>query len=64
MNAIARRAELACQLAELRRLADRLTPIFAQRDRPYLSAYSRWRRRPPHQGTVVSGTSALRSTGE
>ena len=26
MNAIARRAELACQLAELRRLADRLTP--------------------------------------
>jgi transposase len=41
-----------------------LTPIFARRDRPYFSAYSRWRRRPPHQGTVVSGRSAERRTGE
>lgn len=41
----------------------RLGPILAQRDRPRFQAYSRWRRRPPHQGTVVSGMSAER-TGE
>jgi len=41
-----------------------LAPVFAQRIRPYFWAYSRWRRRPSHQGTVVSGRSALRRTGE
>lgn len=34
-----------------------LTPIFAQRVRPHVLAqvYSKWSRRPPHQGTVVVG---------
>ncbi len=41
-----------------------LAPIFVQRDRPYFSAYSRWRWRPLHQGMVVSGRSAARRTGE
>jgi hypothetical protein len=45
-------------------VSDRLAPIFAQRDRPYFSAYSRCRRRSSHQGMVVSGRSAERRTGE
>ena len=50
-------AETAAEIAEL------LTPILTQRNRPHFHAYSKCKSLPPHHGTTVSGMSAERSTG-